>query len=70
MAMHVSTAGQCIMKERPAPEDRMLDVAASAAGWSEPILGRELRPLKSSAFHGALFHQLSANLRKLNLDIY
>ena len=35
-------------------------LAASAAasivtGWSEPVPGRELHPLKSSAFHGALF---------------
>jgi hypothetical protein len=29
-----------------------------ATGWSEPVPGRELHPLKSSAFHGALFHQL------------
>ena len=27
-------------------------------GWSEPVPGRELHPLKSSAFHGALFRQL------------
>ena len=25
-----------------------------ATGWSEPVPGRELHPLKSSAFHGAL----------------
>ena len=30
-----------------------------ATGWSEPVPGRELHPLKSSAFHGALFRQLS-----------
>jgi hypothetical protein len=30
-----------------------------ATGWSEPVPGRELHPLKSSAFHGALFQQLS-----------
>jgi len=29
-----------------------------ATGWSEPVPGREFHPLKSSAFHGALFHQL------------
>ena len=29
-----------------------------ATGWSEPVPGRELYPLKSSAFHGALFRQL------------
>src|SRR5262249_43763823 len=30
-----------------------------ATGWNQPVPGRELHPLKSSAFHGALFHQLS-----------
>ena len=29
-----------------------------AAGWSEPVPGREFHPLKSSAFHGALFRLL------------
>src|SRR6267142_6835396 len=29
--------------------------ATIATGWSEPVPGRELHPLKSSAFHGALF---------------
>jgi hypothetical protein len=33
--------------------------ASIATGWSEPVPGRELHPLKSSAFHGALFRQLS-----------
>jgi hypothetical protein len=32
--------------------------ASIASGWSEPVPGRELHPLKSSAFHGALFRQL------------
>jgi hypothetical protein len=32
--------------------------ASIATGWSEPVPGRDLHPLKSSAFHGALFHQL------------
>jgi hypothetical protein len=27
-------------------------------GWSEPVPGLEFHPLKSSAFHGALFRQL------------
>jgi hypothetical protein len=27
--------------------------ASIATGWSEPVPGRELHPLKSSAFHGA-----------------
>ena len=30
-----------------------------ATGWSEPVPGRELHPLKSSAFHGALLRQLN-----------
>jgi len=29
-----------------------------ATGWNEPVSGRELHPLKSSAFHGALLRQL------------
>jgi hypothetical protein len=33
--------------------------ASIATGWSEPVPGRELHPLKSSAFHGALYRQLS-----------
>jgi hypothetical protein len=36
-------------------------VASAAAsiviGWNEPVPGHELHPLKSSAFHGALFRQ-------------
>jgi hypothetical protein len=32
--------------------------ASIATGWSEPVPGRDLHPLKSSAFHGALFQQL------------
>jgi hypothetical protein len=39
--------------------DRFVASAAAsiATGWSEPVPGRELHPLKSSAFHGALFPQ-------------
>jgi hypothetical protein len=33
-------------------------IVSIATGWNEPVPGRELHPLKSSAFHGALFHQL------------
>src|SRR5712692_9367127 len=29
-----------------------------ATGWSEPVPGRDLHPLKSNAFHGALLRQL------------
>ena len=32
-----------------------------STGWSEPVPGRELHPLESSAFHGALFRQQSGN---------
>jgi hypothetical protein len=31
--------------------------ASVATGWSEPVPGWEFHPLKSSAFHGALFRQ-------------
>jgi len=31
-----------------------------ATGWNEPVPGRELHPLKSSAFHGALYRQLTS----------
>jgi hypothetical protein len=31
--------------------------ASIATGWSEPVPGRELHPLESSAFHGALLRQ-------------
>ena len=34
-----------------------------ASGWSEPVPGREFHPLKSSAFHGALFRQQSVRSR-------
>jgi hypothetical protein len=37
--------------------------ASIATGWSEPVPGRELHPLKSSAFHGALFRQVSNRFR-------
>src|SRR5262245_12313179 len=36
--------------------------ASIATGWNEPVPGRELHPLKSSAFHGALFYQLSCGV--------
>jgi hypothetical protein len=32
-------------------------IVSIATGWSEPVPGRELHPLKSSAFHGALYRQ-------------
>jgi len=37
-----------------------------ATGWSEPVPGRELHPLKSSAFHGALLRQLSRSLCRID----
>ena len=40
------------------PDSFVASAAASiATGWSEPVPGRELHPLKSSAFHGALLRQ-------------
>jgi len=36
-----------------------------ATGWNEPVPGRELHPLKSSASHGALFQQLAQSLASL-----
>ena len=33
--------------------------ASIATGWNEPVPGRELHPLKSNAFHGALLQQLT-----------
>src|SRR6266481_1986922 len=37
--------------------------ASIATGWSEPVPGRDLHPLKSSAFHGALYRQLAFRSR-------
>src|SRR5262245_52592558 len=37
--------------------------ASIATGWSEPVPGRELHPLNSSAFHGALFRQLRKSIQ-------
>ena len=34
--------------------------ASIVTGWSEPVPGRELHPLKSSAFQAARFRQLAA----------
>jgi hypothetical protein len=34
-----------------------LAAASIVTGWSEPVPGWELHPLKSSAFHGALLRQ-------------
>jgi enamine deaminase RidA (YjgF/YER057c/UK114 family) len=39
-----------------------------ATGWSEPVPGRELHPLKSNAFHGALFRQLDELLADAGVD--
>src|SRR5437870_9519111 len=41
--------------------------ASIATGWSEPVPGRELHPLKSSAFHGALLRQLTHRLLEYTL---
>src|SRR5262249_23310368 len=40
--------------------------ASIATGWNEPVSGRELHPLKSSAFHGALFRQPAFKFRFLS----
>ena len=34
-------------------------VVSIATGWNEPAPGRDLHPLKSSAFHGALLRHLT-----------
>jgi hypothetical protein len=56
----------CTLAESPATlyiESSNSFVASAAVsiatGWSEPVPGRELHPLKSSALHGALFQQPS-----------
>jgi hypothetical protein len=43
----------------------LLPAASIATGWSEPVPGRELHPLYSSAFHSTLFRQLTKHLRWL-----
>jgi hypothetical protein len=42
--------------------DRFVASAAVSipTGWSKPVPGRELHPLKSSAFHGTLLRQLTS----------
>jgi hypothetical protein len=51
------------MLKRKEPGTRTRWIAAdapvvfAATGWSEPVPGRELHPLESSAFHGALLRQ-------------
>src|SRR5262244_1978912 len=71
-ALIVSRPAQRLLTLRPARSRNRLatlsiessdSFVASAAvsiatGWNEPVPGRELHPLKSSAFHGALSHQL------------
>jgi hypothetical protein len=37
--------------------------ASIAAGWGEPVPGREFLPLKASAFHSALYDRLMANAK-------
>src|SRR5262249_52512113 len=44
-------------------------IVSIATGWSEPVPGRELHPLKSSAFHGALLRQLSLWTRSVRTHI-
>jgi hypothetical protein len=40
-----------------------------ATGWSEPVPGRELHPLKSSAFHGALYRQRKLGFGALLIEV-
>ena len=40
---------------------RCLHCASIASEWSEPVPGRELHPLKSITFHGALLRQQSTS---------
>jgi hypothetical protein len=42
--------------------------ASIATGWSEPVPGRELHPLKSSAFHGALLREPPCNRRIYSME--
>ena len=55
----------CTLAESPSDlfiessDSSVASAAASiASGWNEPVPGRELHPLKSSASHGALLRQL------------
>ena len=50
-------------------DDFVSSVAALiASGWSEPVPGWDLHPLKSSAFHGALQSCAMAWLRQLKVS--
>jgi hypothetical protein len=40
-------------------------IVSMATGWSEPVPGRELHPLKSAPFTGALFRQLNSKLLRV-----
>jgi len=55
----------CTLAESPSDlsiessDSFVVSAAASiATGWSEPVLERELHPLKSNAFRGALLQQV------------
>src|SRR5262249_16717732 len=43
-------------------------IVSIATGWSEAVPGRELHPLKPSAFHGALLRQLDAEQPSEDFD--
>jgi|HubBroStandDraft_6_1064221.scaffolds.fasta_scaffold195737_3 hypothetical protein len=46
-----------------APGIAQTSVAFAVTGWSEPVPGREFRPLSPAPFHWALFRQLSTSHR-------
>jgi hypothetical protein len=47
-----------VRREKPLVKNRSTRWK-SERRWNEPVPLRELHPLESSAFHGALFHQLT-----------
>ncbi len=60
--MKSSGSGGCLTGGESSDSFVASAAVSIASGWSEPVPGRELHPLKSSAFHGALFHQLTNRL--------
>ena len=45
-------------------------IPATATGWSEPVPGRDLHPLRTSAFHGAPQTCANAMLRQRYLTLF
>jgi hypothetical protein len=61
---HSRGTGAALLPKWKIPKKTVLFVTEKrptsiGTGWSEPVCGRQLRPPKCSAFHGALFRQLS-----------